>query len=146
MGVFAQHPHDDPARSIFCNRTLNLRSIRAVGFDMDYTLIEYNVMAWEGKAYEYGAPPSERISWIGFHIPTRSLPQHGCVATGNICPTHAAWWPRSACRRRSFRLRATLANTHTPTPLLCRPVCLTAHMAANMALDIFHRQPQVVAY
>lgn len=61
MGASAQHPHDDPTRSIFCNRTLNLRSIRAIGFDMDYTLIEYNVMAWEGKAYEYGAPPAQGI-------------------------------------------------------------------------------------
>eukprot|EP00892_Ulva_mutabilis_P011943 jgi/Ulvmu1/9120/UM005_0215.1 len=54
VGAYAQHPHDDPARSVFCNRTLNLRSIRAIGFDMDYTLVEYDVMAWEGKAYEYG--------------------------------------------------------------------------------------------
>lgn len=56
MGACAQHPHDDPARSVFCNRTLNLRSIRAIGFDMDYTLVEYNVQAWEGKAYQYGTP------------------------------------------------------------------------------------------
>ncbi len=25
---------------IFCNRTLNLRSIKAIGFDMDYTLLD----------------------------------------------------------------------------------------------------------
>ncbi|XP_020520497.1 cytosolic purine 5'-nucleotidase isoform X1 [Amborella trichopoda] len=41
-------------RGIFCSRTLNLRSISAVGYDMDYTLIQYNVMAWEGRAYDYG--------------------------------------------------------------------------------------------
>jgi 5'-nucleotidase len=28
-------------RRIFCNRTLNLRSIQAIGFDMDYTLVHY---------------------------------------------------------------------------------------------------------
>ncbi|XP_009414923.2 uncharacterized protein LOC103995906 isoform X1 [Musa acuminata AAA Group] len=39
---------------IFCSRTLNLRSISAIGYDMDYTLIHYNVMAWEGRAYDYG--------------------------------------------------------------------------------------------
>lgn len=38
---------------IFCSRTLNLRSISAIGYDMDYTLIHYNVMAWEGRAYDY---------------------------------------------------------------------------------------------
>ena len=40
-------------QGIFCNRTLNLRSIEAVGYDMDYTLIHYNVEAWEKCAYEY---------------------------------------------------------------------------------------------
>ncbi|VAH59581.1 unnamed protein product [Triticum turgidum subsp. durum] len=41
-------------RGIFCTRTLNLRSISVIGYDMDYTLIHYNVMAWEGRAYDYG--------------------------------------------------------------------------------------------
>ncbi|MCL7043678.1 hypothetical protein MKW94_002073 [Papaver nudicaule] len=40
-------------RGIFCTRTLNLRSISAIGYDMDYTLIHYNVKAWEGRAYDY---------------------------------------------------------------------------------------------
>jgi HAD superfamily 5'-nucleotidase-like hydrolase len=38
---------------VFCNRTLNLRAIRAVGCDMDYTLIHYDVTAWERRAYEH---------------------------------------------------------------------------------------------
>ncbi|HMB69716.1 MAG TPA: HAD-IG family 5'-nucleotidase, partial [bacterium] len=42
-----------PERGVFCNRTLNLRSIRAIGYDMDYTLIHYHVDAWEGLAYEH---------------------------------------------------------------------------------------------
>ncbi len=42
-----------PARGVFCNRTLNMRSIRAVGCDMDYTLIHYDVHAWELRAYEH---------------------------------------------------------------------------------------------
>lgn len=40
-----------PERRIFCNRTLNLRSIKAVGFDMDYTLIHYHTVEWEKRAY-----------------------------------------------------------------------------------------------
>jgi len=40
-------------RTIFCNRTLNLRAVRAIGYDMDYTLIHYNVAAWERRAYAY---------------------------------------------------------------------------------------------
>ncbi len=38
-------------RRIFGNRTLNLRSIRAIGYDMDYTLIHYRVDEWEGRAF-----------------------------------------------------------------------------------------------
>ena len=42
-----------PLRRLFCNRTLNLRSIKVIGFDMDYTLIHYHVQAWEGRAYAH---------------------------------------------------------------------------------------------
>ncbi len=56
-----------PERGIYCNRTLNLRSIRAIGFDMDYTLIHYRSEEWERRAYghlqrrlvERGWPVSE---------------------------------------------------------------------------------------
>ena len=40
-------------RGVFCNRTLNLRSIRAIGYDMDYTLVHYHVAEWERRAYEH---------------------------------------------------------------------------------------------
>lgn len=39
-------------RRIFANRTLNLRSIKAIGYDMDYTLIHYRVEEWERRAFE----------------------------------------------------------------------------------------------
>ncbi len=42
-----------PERQVFCNRTLNFRSIRAIGYDMDYTLVHYHVEEWEQRAYEY---------------------------------------------------------------------------------------------
>ncbi|KAI3433722.1 hypothetical protein D9Q98_003530 [Chlorella vulgaris] len=48
------YPNSQPQRALFTNRTLNLRSIQAIGYDMDYTLIHYDVEAWEGKAYAYG--------------------------------------------------------------------------------------------
>src|SRR5580658_6802754 len=40
-------------RRVYCNRTLNMRSIYAIGYDMDYTLIHYHVDEWELRAYEY---------------------------------------------------------------------------------------------
>jgi 5'-nucleotidase len=42
-----------PSRRIFCNRTLNLRSVKAVGFDMDYTLVHYRSEEWERRSYEH---------------------------------------------------------------------------------------------
>jgi len=41
------------ARHVFCNRTLNMRSVRAIGFDMDYTLVHYDERAWEQQAYTH---------------------------------------------------------------------------------------------
>lgn len=40
-------------RGLFCNRTLNMRAIRAIGYDMDYTLVHYDIHAWESAAYEH---------------------------------------------------------------------------------------------
>eukprot|EP00873_Tetraselmis_striata_P025773 jgi/Tetstr1/446037/TSEL_033639.t1 len=54
MGISAASPESMPNRAIFCNRALNLRSIKAIGYDMDYTLIHYNVNEWEGLSFEYG--------------------------------------------------------------------------------------------
>lgn len=41
------------SRGLFCNRTLNLRGVRAIGYDMDYTLIHYFVDEWERAAFEH---------------------------------------------------------------------------------------------
>jgi HAD superfamily 5'-nucleotidase-like hydrolase len=50
-------PHRSPPsareRVLACNRTLNLRAIKAVGYDMDYTLVHYQVEEWERRAYEH---------------------------------------------------------------------------------------------
>lgn len=40
------------SKQVFVNRTLNLNSIRLIGFDMDYTLVTYNVPHFEQKAYD----------------------------------------------------------------------------------------------
>ena len=46
-------PRQHQPRGLFCNRTLSLRRIHAVGYDMDYTLIHYHMRAWEERAYAY---------------------------------------------------------------------------------------------
>ncbi len=55
-------------RRIFANRTLNLRAMEAIGFDMDYTLIHYDVEAWERHAFHHALQvltqegfPTERL-------------------------------------------------------------------------------------
>jgi HAD superfamily 5'-nucleotidase-like hydrolase len=39
-------------RKVYCNRTLNFRSLKVIGYDMDYTLVHYHVEDWERIAYE----------------------------------------------------------------------------------------------
>lgn len=52
-----------PERGVFCNRTLNLRSVRAIGFDMDYTLIHYHSRQWEGAAFEHARAKLAARGW-----------------------------------------------------------------------------------
>jgi len=51
------------SRRIFGNRTLNLRSIRAIGYDMDYTLIHYRVEEWERTAFEHARAGLAERGW-----------------------------------------------------------------------------------
>ncbi len=44
-----------PERGVFANRTLNLRAVRTIGYDMDYTLIHYHVNEWEDAAFRHAA-------------------------------------------------------------------------------------------
>ena len=55
-------------RGLFCNRTLNLRSIRAIGYDMDYTLIHYRVEEWERRAFEYTRENLAVVGWPVKHL------------------------------------------------------------------------------
>ncbi|XP_008787254.1 5'-nucleotidase domain-containing protein 4 isoform X2 [Phoenix dactylifera] len=58
-------------KQIFCNRSLNMKNIIAVGFDMDYTLAQYKSETFESLAYDgtikklvrnLGYPP-ELLEW-----------------------------------------------------------------------------------
>ncbi|KAE8734212.1 HAD-superfamily hydrolase isoform 3 [Hibiscus syriacus] len=65
LGILSPSAARLSPRGIFCSRTLNLRSISAIGYDMDYTLIHYNVKAWEGRAYDYCM---ENLKNMGFPL------------------------------------------------------------------------------
>ncbi len=49
----AVHKNLMPKTGLFCNRTLNMRGVRAIGYDMDYTLVHYHMRVWEERAYAY---------------------------------------------------------------------------------------------
>ncbi len=55
-------------RRIFVNRTLNMRSIKAIGYDMDYTLIHYRVDQWEQLAYDHARRNLEALGWPVAHL------------------------------------------------------------------------------
>jgi HAD superfamily 5'-nucleotidase-like hydrolase len=50
LPTFADIPR---SRGVFCNRTLNFRSLKAIGYDMDYTLVDYRVEAFERQVFDY---------------------------------------------------------------------------------------------
>ncbi len=57
-------PDDVPRhRRIHANRTLNLRAMRAVGYDMDYTLVPYFTDEWERAAFEHALDEIDRRGW-----------------------------------------------------------------------------------
>lgn len=56
-------PQPAPNRGIYANRTLNLRSIRAIGYDMDYTLVHYRVGDWEERAFDHARSRLTASGW-----------------------------------------------------------------------------------
>ena len=52
-----------PGRGLYCNRTLNLRAIPVIGYDMDYTLVHYRVEDWERRAYGHLRGRLARDGW-----------------------------------------------------------------------------------
>lgn len=50
--TFVSSPELRYLGEIFCNRSLKMRSIKAIGFDMDYTLAHYKAENFETLAYE----------------------------------------------------------------------------------------------
>ena len=96
-------PEFDFTQRVFCNRELNMGAIEAVGFDMDYTLAQYNVnfdmLAFEGakrKLVEMGYP-EEAVAGFTFD-PEQHL--RGLVIdkrNGNILKMDRHKYVRRAC-------------------------------------------------
>jgi HAD superfamily 5'-nucleotidase-like hydrolase len=96
-------PIDLPAlpRRVFSNRTLNLRSIQVMGYDMDYTLIHYDSLRWELRAYEYMKQAFIARGWpvTGLHFEPE-LVSLGLVIDkelGNLVKANRFGHVRNAC-------------------------------------------------
>jgi HAD superfamily 5'-nucleotidase-like hydrolase len=95
-----------PPRRVFCNRTLNLRSIRAVGFDMDYTLIHYRIEEWERRAYEHARTRLVARGWpldsvsFDFRMVTRGLIVDKQL--GNVVKADRFGYVKRACHGTSM--------------------------------------------
>lgn len=76
-----QRPH--ASRGVFCNRTLNMRSIKAIGYDMDYTLVDYHVDRWERRAYERAR---DKLGELGFPVSGLTF-DHDAVIRGLVIDT-----------------------------------------------------------
>jgi len=56
---------DPNVRGVFCTRSLDLNQIKVIGYDMDYTLIDYKMELWEERAYYYS---KELLRTKGFPV------------------------------------------------------------------------------
>jgi len=79
----ADGPTPPHGRGVFCNRTLNLRSVRAIGYDMDYTLVDYRVDAFERMVY---AQARERLASEGWPVDGLDFDAH-MVTRGLVIDT-----------------------------------------------------------
>jgi len=71
------------SRGVFCNRTLNFRSLRAIGYDMDYTLVDYRVDAFERQVFEFAR---QRFLAEGWAVESLVF-DSGMVARGLVIDT-----------------------------------------------------------
>ena len=70
-------------RGVFCNRTLNFRGLRAIGYDMDYTLVGYHAEVFERRVHELATARFLEQGW-----PVGGLAfDPGMVARGLIVDT-----------------------------------------------------------
>ena len=85
MSMNSQRPPDPIPhnRGVFCNRTLNFRSLRAIGYDMDYTLVNYRVEAFERQVFDYAR---ERFLAQGWPVENLAFDE-GMVARGLVIDT-----------------------------------------------------------
>jgi len=93
-------------RGIFCNRTLNLRTIHAIGYDLDYTLVHYRVGEWERRAYAHLRAKLAGQSWPAADLEFQpELMIRGLVIDldrGNVVKADRFGYVKRACHGTRF--------------------------------------------
>jgi HAD superfamily 5'-nucleotidase-like hydrolase len=83
VGIAATRPDELPQRGVYCTRALDMRSIKAIGYDMDYTLIDYKMELFEERVYHYS---KESLLKKGFPVEGLSF-NHERVVRGLVIDT-----------------------------------------------------------
>ena len=89
-------------RRIFCNRALNMNQIKAVGFDLDYTLAEYIPETFDLLAYKGDTSPNHCVA----HLPDRAL---AALTTESQRRERGLWCsqaPSGSCSRWGIRRKS----------------------------------------
>lgn len=118
-GAIVARPPTPRWRGLFCNRTLNLRTIKAIGYDMDYTLIHYNVAEWERLAFEYSR---DKLVAAGFPVEEARFDSRSVIrgliidrATGNLLKTNRFGYIKQAAHGTRMLDFDTLKKTYAQT-------------------------------
>ena len=82
-GFKAERPVTLPQQGVFCTRNIDLREIKAIGYDMDYTLIDYKMVLLEERVYHYS---KEFLRSRGFPVSGLRF-NHELVVRGLIVDT-----------------------------------------------------------
>lgn len=119
LGARGTYPKGSPVRGIFCSRTLNFRSISTIGYDMDFTLINYNVVLWEARAYAYGIETlrQQGVAVEGLRFDP-SLVMRGLIIDrklGNIVKADRFGYVKRAMHGTKFMSPAKIADAYGRT-------------------------------
>lgn len=112
-------PDPSPERRVFTNRTLNMRKIRAIGYDMDYTLTQYHAEAWEECAFAHAQGRLAALGWPveSFEFDATSV-SRGLVIDielGNILKATRFGWIIRAKHGEGFLTHREIRRTYSET-------------------------------
>ena len=112
-------PDPSPERRVFTNRTLNMRSIKAIGYDMDYTLTQYHAEAWEERAFAHARERLAALGWPVEHLEfDASIVSRGLVMDldkGNLLKATRFGWVIRAMHGTRFLDYQELRRTYSGT-------------------------------